>query len=46
MEEWNEDLDVMQGFVLDGKKFVSLPQDEFGQFYTKDCYVFLCRYAS
>ncbi|XP_076808004.1 protein flightless-1 homolog [Clavelina lepadiformis] len=44
MEEWNEDLDVMNGFVLEGKKFVSLPQEEFGKFYTKDCYVFLCRY--
>ncbi|XP_078491271.1 protein flightless-1 homolog isoform X2 [Ciona intestinalis] len=44
MEEWNEDLDVMQGFVLDGKKFVSLPQEEFGKFHSKDCYVFLCRY--
>lgn len=44
MEDWNEDLDVMQGFVLEGKKFVSLPQEEFGKFYTEDCYVFLCRY--
>nr|CAB3246483.1 protein flightless-1 homolog [Phallusia mammillata] len=44
MEDWNEDLDVMQGFVLEGKKFVSLPQEEFGKFYAEDCYVFLCRY--
>jgi len=44
MEDWNEDLEVMQGFVLDGKKFIQLPQEEFGKFYSKDCYVFLCRY--
>uniref|UniRef100_H2ZPM4 Gelsolin-like domain-containing protein n=1 Tax=Ciona savignyi TaxID=51511 RepID=H2ZPM4_CIOSA len=44
MEDWNEDLDLMQGFVLEGKKFISLPQEEFGRFYSKDCYVFLCRY--
>lgn len=44
MEDWNEDLDVMQGFVLDGRKFGTLPEEEFGKFYTEDCYVFLCRY--
>ncbi|XP_077967219.1 protein flightless-1 homolog [Styela clava] len=44
MEDWNEDLELMQGFILDGKKFATLPQEEFGKFYTEDCYVFLCRY--
>jgi len=40
----NEDLDVIEPFVLEGKKFVRLPKEEFGTFYTMDCYVFLCRY--
>lgn len=44
MEEWNEDLELMQGFILDGRKFSTLSQEEFGKFYTQDCYVFLCRY--
>lgn len=44
MEEWNEDLDTMEPFVLEGKKFVRLPESELGHFYSNDCYVFLCRY--
>lgn len=44
MDDWNEDLDLMQGFVLDGRKFGTLPESEFGKFHTGDCYVFLCRY--
>jgi hypothetical protein len=44
MEEWNEDLEAMEAFVLEGKKFVRLPENELGVFYTGDCYVFLCRY--
>lgn len=44
MEEWNEDLEVMEPFVLEGKKFQKLPEEELGHFYSKDCYVFLCRY--
>lgn len=44
MEEWNEDLEAMEAFVLEGKKFVRLPEEEMGHFYSKDCYVFLCRY--
>lgn len=44
MEEWNEDLEAMEAFVLEGKKFVRLPEEEIGHFYSKDCYVFLCRY--
>ena len=30
MEEWNEDLDGMECFVLEGKKFTRLPEDEIG----------------
>lgn len=45
MEEWNEDLDGMEGFVLEGKKFARLPEEEFGHFFTQDCYVFLCRWG-
>ncbi|XP_077979602.1 protein flightless-1 homolog isoform X2 [Glandiceps talaboti] len=44
MEEWNEDLDSMEPFVLEGKKFVRLPEEETGLFHSGDCYVFLCRY--
>jgi len=44
MTEWNEDLDGMESFVLENKKFVRLPDDEAGHFYTDECYVFLCRY--
>lgn len=44
MEEWNEDLEAMEALVLEGKKFVKLPEDELGHFYSEDCYVFLCRY--
>ncbi|XP_046549598.1 protein flightless-1 homolog isoform X1 [Haliotis rubra] len=42
--EWNEDLDGMESFVLEGKKFVRLPEEELGVFYSDDSYVFLCRY--
>ncbi|XP_071488184.1 protein flightless-1 homolog [Diadema antillarum] len=44
MEEWNEDLDGMEAFVLEGRKFARLPDSETGHFYSGDCYVFLCRY--
>jgi hypothetical protein len=30
MQEWNEDLDGMESFVLEGKKFVRLPEEEIG----------------
>lgn len=30
MQEWNEDLDGMESFVLEGKKFVRLPEEETG----------------
>lgn len=45
IEDWNYDLDAMEVFVLDGKKFVRLPEEEVGVFYSADCYVFLCRYC-
>ncbi|KAJ8964532.1 hypothetical protein NQ314_004827 [Rhamnusium bicolor] len=44
MEEWNEDLETMEALVLEGKKFVRLPEEELGTFYSSDCYVFLCHY--
>ena len=31
MQEWNEDLDSMEAFVLEGKKFVRLPSEELGK---------------
>ncbi|KAI8436975.1 hypothetical protein MSG28_010385 [Choristoneura fumiferana] len=43
-DEWNEDLEAMEAFVLEGRHFVRLPDAELGVFYTADCYVFLCRY--
>ncbi|CAL4062789.1 unnamed protein product [Meganyctiphanes norvegica] len=44
MEEWNDDLDSMDAFVLEGRKFVKLPENELSHFYASECYVFLCRY--
>ena len=44
MEEWNEDLDLMEAFVLENKKFVKLRDEELGHFWSEDCYVFLCKY--
>lgn len=31
MDEWNEDLEGMEAFVLEGKKFVRLPEEEIGK---------------
>lgn len=45
MEDWNYDLDAMEAFVLEGKKFIRLPEEELGIFYSSECYVFLCRYC-
>ena len=42
-EEWNEDLEKMEAFVFEGKKFVKLPEEEKGIFHSGDSYVFLCR---
>ncbi|GAV08468.1 hypothetical protein RvY_18151 [Ramazzottius varieornatus] len=44
IEEFNEDLERMEAFVLEGKKFVRLPEREQGHFYAGECYVFLCTY--
>lgn len=33
MEEWNEDLDGMECFVLEGRKFVRLPEEEIGEWF-------------
>lgn len=32
MDDWNEDLEAMEAFVLEGKKFVRLPEEELGMF--------------
>ena len=44
-DEWNEDLEAMEAFVLEGRHFVRLPDNELGVFHSHDCYVFLCRYV-
>lgn len=44
-EDWNYDLDAMEAFVLEGKKFIRLPEEELGIFFSSECYVFLCRYC-
>lgn len=44
MGEWNDDLALMEAFVLENKKFVKLTDPELGHFYSEDCYVFLCKY--
>ncbi|XP_049873153.1 protein flightless-1 [Pectinophora gossypiella] len=44
-DEWNEDLEAMEAFVLEGRHFVRLPDHELGIFHSQDCYVFLCRYV-
>ena len=31
MEEWNDDLDGMEAFVLEGRKFARLPEHEKGK---------------
>ena len=31
-------------FVLEGKKFIVLPEAEKGVFYSESCYAFVCRY--
>ncbi len=44
MDEMNEFLDSMQCFVFENKRFVRLPEHEYGQFYSEDSYLFVCRY--
>jgi hypothetical protein len=43
-EEWNEDKEAMQCFILEGRKLAKLHEDEIGHFYSQECYVILCRY--
>ena len=42
--EIRNNLDWMKCFVLEGKKFVPLPDKERGHFFSGCCYVFLCRF--
>ena len=45
IEDWNDELDIVETYILDkAKRFVTLPKEEFGHFFMEDCYVFLCRY--
>uniref|UniRef100_A0A1B0FGR4 Gelsolin-like domain-containing protein n=1 Tax=Glossina morsitans morsitans TaxID=37546 RepID=A0A1B0FGR4_GLOMM len=44
-EDWNYDFKGTEAFVLESKKFVRLPDEELGHFYTGECFVFLCRYS-
>ena len=30
MGDWNDDLEAMESFVLEGKRFVRLPEEEVG----------------
>lgn len=42
---WNDELTRIDTLVLEkGRGFVKLPEEEFGHFYTDDCYVFICHY--
>ena len=44
MNNFNEDLEVMEAFVLEDKNFCALPRSEQGIFYSKDAYVYVCKY--
>lgn len=47
MRELNAPLDKIDAYVLDsgsGKRFLRLPAEEMGHFYTHNSYVFVCRY--
>ena len=44
MDEMNEFLESMKCFVYENKKFVRLPDNEFGQFYAEDSYLFVSKY--
>lgn len=46
MEEWNEDLEAMESFVLEGKKFVRLPEEELGNYNSCFCIFTLSLYLS
>ena len=44
MEEINDFLESMECFVFENKRFVRLPENEIGQFYSEDSYLFVCKY--
>lgn len=44
MEEINDFLESMECFVFENKRFVRLPENEVGQFYSEDSYLFVCKY--
>eukprot|EP00118_Oscarella_pearsei_P006460 m.29143 g.29143 ORF g.29143 m.29143 type:complete len:1260 (+) comp31138_c0_seq3:13-3792(+) len=44
IEECSHELKEMKSFVLEGKKFVKLPDQEIGNFFSEECYVFVCKY--
>lgn len=44
MDEMNDFLESMECFVFENKRFVRLPEEEFGQFYSQDSYLFVCKY--
>ncbi len=44
MDEMNEFLESMKCFVFEKKRFVRLPENEYGEFYTEDSYLFVCKY--
>lgn len=44
MEEINDFLESMKCFVFENKRFVRLPDEELGQFYSEESYLFICKY--
>lgn len=45
MQCWNDELDYMEIFILDkGKRFSKIPEHEFGNFFSDESYVIMCRY--
>lgn len=46
IEDWNDESKLIGAFYLDkNRRFAKLPEEEYGHFYTEDCYVFLYRYS-
>lgn len=41
MDECNEDLEGMECFVLEGKKFVKLPEEEKGKYTVLHMFIFI-----
>eukprot|EP00051_Salpingoeca_urceolata_P014250 m.181064 g.181064 ORF g.181064 m.181064 type:complete len:1330 (+) comp18028_c0_seq2:308-4297(+) len=40
--QWEDELEKMEAFYLQGSNFVRMPPERLGHFYSADCYVFLC----